>query len=445
MPFTKAGQLTRMTPTARADDTLGLVAENLRASPHGVLPVLDRTLYEDSAGMLPGSARVLGLICENDLARVVMAELNSDAPNGNARVAENGAAALTASNGVVSSQNGTLVEARPLVSTSMNGHSPAKQYSERNARSIMRGDSGIVPAAFSLHNALLTLQRYDLPALPVVDEAGNYRGMISRADVVAALEGTVRPPLVGGMATPLGVWLTTGHISAGSSALGLFLSGALLSLCLMTAHWIMLLALAGINRDWAAIFVSARMGVEMSAPPGFDFLALGAEYLLFLVLLRALPLAGVHAAEHQTVWAIEKGLPLTVEHVEKMPRAHPRCGPNLAVLAGLLVVCFQHLPMNDEGSVIFVLLFIFLVWRFFGRLMQEWFTTKPATKKQLEGGIASGKALLEKYQAEPHLEVGFGQRVFNSGIIMVALGMFPTMILLGDFMEKWMARWILSM
>lgn len=33
-----------------------------------------------------------------------------------------------------------------------------------------------------------------------------------------------------------------------------------------------------------------------------------------------------HGAEHKTIFCYEKGLPLTVENVRKMPRHHPRCG-----------------------------------------------------------------------------------------------------------------------
>ncbi|MEG2420812.1 MAG: DUF1385 domain-containing protein [Oscillospiraceae bacterium] len=33
-----------------------------------------------------------------------------------------------------------------------------------------------------------------------------------------------------------------------------------------------------------------------------------------------------HGAEHKTIFCYERGLPLTVENVRKMPRHHPRCG-----------------------------------------------------------------------------------------------------------------------
>jgi CBS domain-containing protein len=84
-------------------------------------------------------------------------------------------------------------------------------------------------------------------ALPVVDASGSYRGMVSRADLVAALGQQVRPPVVGGMATPLGVWLTTGSLSGGAPPLGLFLSGATLAFCFFVAHYGLLLTLQYFN------------------------------------------------------------------------------------------------------------------------------------------------------------------------------------------------------
>ena len=68
MPFTRAGQLARSVIAARATDSIGLVAENLRMSQGGVIPVLDRsTLGEIDPG--ERNARVIGLISQSDLSR----------------------------------------------------------------------------------------------------------------------------------------------------------------------------------------------------------------------------------------------------------------------------------------------------------------------------------------------------------------------------------------
>ena len=38
-----------------------------------------------------------------------------------------------------------------------------------------------------------------------------------------------------------------------------------------------------------------------------------------------------HGAEHKSIFCYERGLPLTVENVRKMPRHHPRCGTSFMV------------------------------------------------------------------------------------------------------------------
>jgi CBS domain-containing protein len=311
-----------------------------------------------------------------------------------------------------------------------------EEISTLTARAIMRPSVPFIPAAFSLHNALLALDRYECSALPVVDAAGSYRGMVSRADLVAALGHQVRPPVVGGMATPLGVWLTTGSLSGGAPPLGLFLSGATLAFCFFVAHFGLLLTLQYFNPEWAMMFVSGRLGALSSAGGLANLVFTAAEGLLFLLVLRALPMAGVHAAEHQTVWAIERGLPLRPEFVKQMPRAHPRCGTNLVALAGLIQITLGHLPSYDPFLVLLSLLFIYFGWRTFGTLLQEWFTTRPPSDKQLESGIRAGVELMEKYQAQPHVMGSFGQRLFNSGILLSGLGLWLTLSGL-QFAAQW--------
>ncbi|MDQ3815845.1 MAG: DUF1385 domain-containing protein [Armatimonadota bacterium] len=427
MPFNRAGQLARHTPTVRPDDPLGLVAENLRAAHCGAIPVLDR--FVAGGDIMPPTpeerhARVLGLVDEHDLARAVLPALAQ-------REAER-----VMSGGAGSPREAAADGLGGLNGYSANGH-PAVAVEEPEAvtaltaRAVMRQDIGVVPAAFSLHNALLTLERYGSSALPVVDETGAYRGMISRADVVAALGQQVRPPIIGGMATPLGVWLTTGSVSAGAPPLGLFLSGMVMAFCLCLSRLILLFVLRYFNPEWGMMFWSGRLGSEAPAGGSFNLLVTAAETLLFLLILRSLPMAGIHAAEHQTVWAIERGLPLEPEYVARMPRAHPRCGTNLVALGGLILITFQHLPDINPPLVLLSLLFIYLVWRSLGYVLQEWFTTKPATRKQLESGIRAGRALLEKYQAQPHASLSFGMRLFNSGLILAALGMIVVLFAYG--------------
>ena len=453
MPFSRAGQVARITPVALADDPIGLVAENLRASGCGAIPVVDRLVAggdeADPGGTnwqrIARQARVIGVIDERDLANAVLPILAAQESARRAIVV--GAGSMNegffgaSNNG--HEQNGrgafeplTQSEDAPVVP-------PLIEITQLTARDVMRSDFGIVPALFSLQNALITLDRYDCAALPVIEPDGGFRGMISRADAISALGRNVRPPVVGGMATPLGVWLTTGVLSAGAPPLGLFLSGATLGFCMIFAYFAMLIPLALINTEWAALFSSGRLGAMSNEGSALNLVITLAHALLFVLAMRLLPLSGVHAAEHQTVWAIERGLPLVPEVVAKMPRAHPRCGTNLLALGGLITIVFQHLPSFDGTTILFTLFMIYMLWRNFGEMLQLVFTTKPATPRQLQSGIDAGRALLEKYQDQPHVMAPFGATLLRSGMVYSALGIILVSALM-TWLQNWMTQWILN-
>ncbi len=404
MPFVTAGQLVRTAPTALENDSLGLVAENLRSSNYGTIAVVDRIFpVEGEYGQAQHATRnfvpprLLGLIEERDLSRAVLPILNANPAR---------AVALLPGEAPPALQPETPVSVASVT-----------------AREVMRTDFGFIPASFSLHNALLALDRYEALALPVLDTENRYLGMFSRADAVAALGENVRPPVVGGMATPLGVWLTDGRLTGGAPPLGLFLSGLVLAACYALAHFVILLALAAINSQWAVQFVSGRVGLDAGGGGLFSLIVTGAQGFLFLLALRLTPMAGIHAAEHQTVWAIERGLPLTPEIVAQMPRAHPRCGTNLIALIGLVTIWLQHMPSFDSVTILFSFIFTFFFWRQFGTALQEHLTTRPATRKQLESGIKAGREIMAKYQVQAHVLPPMVFRLLNSGMIFSFAGM----------------------
>lgn len=428
MPFTRAGQLARHVPTARASDPLALVAENLRNSPHGVLPVLDRVTYGEGDAE-EREARVIGLIDMRLLSRATELVAQGVAAQDHLvfsalmRGSSNGAGHASA--------NGTpshLEEAAPTALWQV------------TANDVMTTDVAIVPSIFSLENALITLERFEATALPVIDEAGYYRGMLSRADVVSALARGVRPPLVGGMATPLGVWLTDGRLSGGAPVLGLFLTGVLLAAFFTISDVLLQLIFTFLKVNW---------GLEWTAGAG-DWDTFRASYgvfplvaniihgLLFLGMFRMTPIAGIHAAEHQTVWAMERGLPLEPEIVAEMPRAHPRCGTNLTAIAGIVLIFWQHTPIQSKESLLFLLILIFFLWRSLGTWMQNELTTRPATTAQLESGIRAANELMAKYQDEPFAPPPMPLRLLNSGMLWSAMGMISTLAAL-EFLRDYVA------
>jgi len=58
---------------------------------------------------------------------------------------------------------------------------------------------------------------------------------------------------------------------------------------------------------------------------------------------------GFHGAEHKAIHALEAGVPLTPENVQKFPRLHPRCGTTflfLVVMVSIVVFTFIGKPAN---------------------------------------------------------------------------------------------------
>ncbi len=423
MPFTLAGQLAGRAPVVQADAPLGLVAENLRASNGGVIAVLDRVTPDKTQNSQRG-ARLVGIITQDDLARasqrVFAPVLEPVALNGHG-----GEFFDSNSNGEHANGNAPLVQA-PLSAP----QSPLEILQELRARDVMSVEVPFVPAQFSLANALLTFDRAGLGSLPVLDEASRYLGMLSRADVLSALTGSIRPQNVGGMATPLGVWLTDGVLTGGAPIIGLFLSG----LSIVTRFYVSLIALYFVARamdpNWGALALSGRLGLTNDSANLLNTFFFGLHALFFLLLFRFTPLAGVHAAEHQTVHALERGLPLTVENVAKMPRAHPRCGTNLMAILGLISVGITHLPALSPDSILLLLAFTFFAWRSFGDALQVLFTTRPASKKQLESGIKAANELMRAYQAQPFAVSRSPLKLLNRGMMWSIAGSIVGMVVL---------------
>jgi len=104
---------------------------------------------------------------------------------------------------------------------------------------------------------------------------------------------------------------------------------------------------------WAA-------GVPLD-PSGVAFHAITGAFKLG-VLLAYLALVGrveemgrvfaYHGAEHKTIHAFERGLPLDVAHVRRQPKAHPRCGTTLLVTVVLVGIVAGSIvtPLVLQGA-----------------------------------------------------------------------------------------------
>lgn len=276
------------------------------------------------------------------------------------------------------------------------------------------------------HQAAEVLNLHGRQAVPVMDDYGNYRGMVSRSDIAGALAGTMRPPAIGGLATPLGVHLTCGNYSAGPGSIGLVLSGVSLGAMVYISIWIVfglayLVDKTGLLGQWSLkAILSSPFANTLNWMDIVRYVFLGATVPIFFILLRLAPMAGYHAAEHQTVHAIENGEPLKLENVSRMPRVHPRCGTNILAAVGLFILIRLILP-EDYAILVAVLVIIFFR-QTVGGWIQYYATTRPANEKQLKSGIAAGEELLAKYRSNPSYAVVGWQRIWSTGLVQTMIG-----------------------
>lgn len=158
-------------------------------------------------------------------------------------------------------------------------------------------------------------------------------------------------------------------------------------------------------------------------------------YLGFVVVLRLIPLSGIHGAEHMVVHAMERGEELTPEVVARMPRVHPRCGTNLAVGMFLFLTIWQTpwIKYDDVRALTGAVLTLFL-WRPLGAFVQQHITTKKPTSAQLRSGIRAGNDLIERYSTAHSSTASIPVRIWNSGLLQVVTGSSLVLLLLKGLM-----------
>jgi CBS domain-containing protein len=294
--------------------------------------------------------------------------------------------------------------------------------SEIRAADIMRTNAPCVSIYSSVADAADIMNESQSDALPVVDENWVYHGVVTRSDVIAAVMNIARPPSVAGMATPLGVRLTTGGISAGAGSFGLYLAGIAMMLMIEAARLIIWGAVYAADRlfglNWTAMLSSPPAGVWVSVDI-IHYVVVPLQLAIMLLLIRLSPISSYHAAEHQVVHAIEMGEPLTPETVAKLPRAHPRCGTNLMAAAVIFMAIVTSL--GGDMGVLVALVVVVLGWRRIGYYLQQYVTTKPPGRKHIENAISAAEELLEKYRQGHWTSNGF-LHVWNMGFIQVFMG-----------------------
>ena len=245
--------------------------------------------------------------------------------------------------------------------------------------------------------------------LLVLAEEGRVAGILTASDLYSKQPFAPRPPMVGGMATPFGVYLTNGSLGAGVPSLALVSTGIVMFIVFAGG---IILAMGGstITDHWRRQDI--WNGVWNAFPLVFLFVS-----------MRLSPLAGIHAAEHKVVHAIERGEALVPEVVGRMPRVHPRCGTNLFAGSMIFVGFYEGLgSVDDSVKLLVAALTTFLLWRPVGSAVQFLFTTRPPNRKQIDMGIKAGKELLEKYRMRRSPPANPFMRIWNSGMVHVLVG-----------------------
>ncbi len=297
--------------------------------------------------------------------------------------------------------------------------------------SVSSADFPSVNENVTIRQALDIMNQCQSEYLAVVDAENKIKGLVLRRDVLAFLCDALRPPSPGGMATPLGVYLTSGPIRAGACDWGLFLSGASMMLLNIAAMFVVWFFAKQVDLLFELNVIGSLSSPPIPLPNTYDFphyIVVVVHILLFLLFLHLSPLAQYHAAEHQVVNAIEQRQPLNFESVSKMSRVHTRCGTNI----GAAVIIFLVITQRFTGPIAFVLslVVVLMSWRLLGGWLQAVFTTRKPEAKHLESGILAAEELIAKYQSNLGLRPTFKIKVWNTGILQVLAGVLAVNIVM---------------
>ena len=310
-----------------------------------------------------------------------------------------------------------------------------------------------IAAETSLQDALDTLRRSNRPALPLHDREGRLVAVLSRPEAALPLPA---PPRLGGMATPLGVYLHDGVSSGGAGFWGLLLTGMTMSVLALTAQ-----IAAHTVSHLVSVHVPALGAWERRLPFGLPlWLSAISPWLplpFVFLLLRLIPLSGIHAAEHQVVHCIERREPLTVGTVRTMPRVHPRCGTNIFAGFTLFLISFlgifcitqvQHWQLLDSVTLAAMLSgpLTLIYWCRVGGWVQQWLATRPATDPQIAGAIFAAEQVLSRRQRLQGRRQRFVplRRIWTMGLAQILLGYAVVIgfLTLAELVWPGLGRWL---
>lgn len=272
-------------------------------------------------------------------------------------------------------------------------------------KNIMTRDVWVETEGADISHLIKNLDKMHIRFVPIVDKEGFYTGRcVTRKKLINFLAKKIKPRTISGVATPIGVYLSDGLHQAGAKNIGLILNGATFALFFFVSQ----LLTSGIEPN----FPNAILNLSM-----------------FLVFFKITPLSQIHAAEHKVINAIEKGLPLEVKTVQKQSRIHQRCGTNLLVLFfGIALIMYVTNNLIPKIFLLrFMISFLFLIglfsyWKQIGFKIQEFFTTREPTDKQVKKAIKVGLDLLHESKNEPQdKNVNFLTLIYTSGTLQIII------------------------
>lgn len=291
---------------------------------------------------------------------------------------------------------------------------------------IMTREVWVETAHTNIEELLLNLPEMHTRVVPIVDKDQIYTGMsITRTALLDYLTKMVKPRSIGGLATPLGVYMTDGVHQSGSKTMGLISLGITLSIFATSLKFIMLI-----------------IGFYTIIPPSMlNFV----EITIFLTILKITPLSQIHAAEHKTINAIEKGLPLTISSVRMQSRVHRRCGTNFMVfIFGIISILFLAGVLFSEKELLMKFLFSFFgfliissYWQSIGEWVQKYFTTREPNDKQIENGIQAGEELLRLHKKDTsNKQPNFFIKIWNMGLVQIIFSFITTTWVINTYILK---------
>lgn len=267
----------------------------------------------------------------------------------------------------------------------------------------------ILPSSASREEARAVLAASGRPAVVVLDPDRRYLGVIRVFDLYHVPARAARPAMVGGMATPLGVYLTNGSLTGGVKAPALVLTGMVMSTMLLIG----LVITAALSQSLPAAAPYWMKNAILNLLP----------VALFFLQVRLSPIAATHGAEHMVVHAIERGEALRPDIVRRMPRVHPRCGTNLAIGALLFTGLVQAMWSTLQGSGALIALIITIAaWRPLGSLAQRYVTTKEPRDKDIISAISAAEELISKYRSSERRTPTVSSRLAASGLPLIIAG-----------------------